>query len=74
MEAMAKEQKATCYPSETGSYETYQSLSQRSHIELQKRPNCPFPDTMSVQKWTLYFMLLLIINELPTWHGYCIVY
>ena len=29
---------------------------------------------MSVQKWTLYFMPLLIINELQVWHGYCIVY
>jgi len=54
MEAMAKEQKATCYPSETGSYETYQSLSQRSHIELQKTPQlsisghheCPEMDTL----------------------------
>ena len=29
---------------------------------------------MSVQKWTLCFMLLLIINGLLVWHGYCIVY
>ena len=36
--------------------------------------DCPFPDTMSVQKWTLYFMPLLIISKLRTWHGYCIVY
>ena len=36
--------------------------------------DCPFPDTMSVQKWTLYFMPLLIISKLRVWHGYCIVY
>ena len=46
------------------------ALNFRHIIPLSELANCPFPDTMSVQKWTLRFMHLLIINELRVWHGF----